>query len=203
VPSPGSVRDRDELGVPAGQPGYRLVALAVAVATFAAVAACGSSPEQAGPSPAGNAASTGGDIPDAQVFLRYQGPEFSLEYPEGWQQTTGTSSVVFQDKDNRISAEVRSGSPPSLSAVTSELASAGAKRTDGPRQVQLPSGPAVKTAYQAKGQADAITGKQPTLAVDRYYIAGPGHYAVVELASPVGVDNVDAYRRVSESFRWQ
>ena len=41
-----------------------------------------------------------------------------------------------------------------------------------------------------------------TLTVDRYDLWKPGRRAVLDLGSPVGVDNVDAYRLISESFRW-
>jgi hypothetical protein len=30
-----------------------------------------------------------------------------------------------------------------------------------------------------------------------------GKVATIDLATPVGVDNVDAYRLISQSFRWQ
>ena len=42
-----------------------------------------------------------------------------------------------------------------------------------------------------------------TLAVDRYYLWSSGRTAVVDLGTPVGVDNVDAYRLMIDSFRWR
>jgi hypothetical protein len=42
-----------------------------------------------------------------------------------------------------------------------------------------------------------------TLVVDRYYLAHGGKRAVVDLGAPKGVDNVDAYRMMIESFRWR
>jgi hypothetical protein len=42
-----------------------------------------------------------------------------------------------------------------------------------------------------------------TLTVDRYVLAKSGKRAVVDLGTPVGVDNVDAYRMMIESFRWR
>jgi hypothetical protein len=47
-----------------------------------------------------------------------------------------------------------------------------------------------------------VTGKQIVLTVDRYVIAHAGRLAIVDLGTPVGVDNVDAYRRMIESFKW-
>jgi hypothetical protein len=39
--------------------------------------------------------------------------------------------------------------------------------------------------------------------VDRYYVPGSAGLAVVTLSTPDGVDNVDAFRRMIESFRWK
>jgi hypothetical protein len=38
--------------------------------------------------------------------------------------------------------------------------------------------------------------------VDRYELAKKGRVAVIDLGTPTGVDNVDAYRMMSESFTW-
>ena len=48
-----------------------------------------------------------------------------------------------------------------------------------------------------------VTGKRVTLVVDRYYMSNARHHAVVDLGTPQGVDNVDAYRLMIESFRWK
>ena len=40
------------------------------------------------------------------------------------------------------------------------------------------------------------------LIVDRYELTRGGHIATVDLGTPKGVDNVDAYRMMIESFRW-
>ena len=47
-----------------------------------------------------------------------------------------------------------------------------------------------------------MTGQRPKMTVDRYVYFKGGKVATVDLATPVGVDNVDAYRMISESFRW-
>jgi hypothetical protein len=38
--------------------------------------------------------------------------------------------------------------------------------------------------------------------VDRYELAKNGKVAVLDLGTPTGVDNVDAYRMMSQSFKW-
>ena len=50
---------------------------------------------------------------------------------------------------------------------------------------------------------DPVTGKRLKIVVDRYEYAHGGKVAVLELATPDGVDNVDAYRMISESFKWR
>jgi hypothetical protein len=64
-------------------------------------------------------------------------------------------------------------------------------------------GRALKVSYTTLGAANPVTGKRLQLMVDRYVIARGGKVATVDLATPKGVDNVDAYRMISRSFRWQ
>jgi hypothetical protein len=56
--------------------------------------------------------------------------------------------------------------------------------------------------YTTQSAPNPVTGKQVTLMVDRYVLAHGRRVAVVDLGTPVGVDNVDAYRRMVESFKW-
>ena len=56
--------------------------------------------------------------------------------------------------------------------------------------------------YTTQGQKSPVTGQRPKISVDRYVYFKGGKVATVDLATPVGVDNVDAYRMISESFRW-
>jgi hypothetical protein len=68
--------------------------------------------------------------------------------------------------------------------------------------VSLPSGAAFKVVYSTVSAPNPVTGKRVTLMVDRYYVPHGRKEAVVDLGTPVGVDNVDAYRLMIESFRW-
>jgi hypothetical protein len=61
----------------------------------------------------------------------------------------------------------------------------------------------VKTTYSRFSAPDPVTGKRLRIVIDRYEFAHGGKVAVVDLATPVGVDNVDAYRMISQSFQWQ
>src|SRR5207302_834880 len=62
---------------------------------------------------------------------------------------------------------------------------------------------AFKVVYTTESAPNPVTGKRVTLVVDRYYLWYAGKRAVVDLGTPVGVDNVDAYRLMIQSFRWR
>ena len=76
-------------------------------------------------------------------------------------------------------------------------------RVGAPSLVPTRGGRAVKVTYTTLGAANPVTGKRLQLVVDRYVIAHAGKVATVDLGTPKGVDNVDAYRMMSRSFRWQ
>jgi hypothetical protein len=69
--------------------------------------------------------------------------------------------------------------------------------------VQLAPGAAAYAQYRTLSPPDPVTGKQVPVIVDRYYIPGTGKLAILTLATPVGVDNVDAFKRIAKSFRWK
>ena len=72
-----------------------------------------------------------------------------------------------------------------------------------PHAVTLKSGPAIKATYTTESAPNPVTGKSVLLIVDRYELAHAGKRATVDLGTAKGVDNVDAYRMMSNSFRWQ
>ena len=173
----------------------------------AAKASCGSS--SASSANASEAASTSqGDIPDNQQFLSFKnrGGGYSISYPEGWARSGSGANVTFQDKSNTIAIKVASGSQPTQTSVAAELKLEA--KTDPcltPGQPQATSaGPnqVIKVTYTTEGQKSPVTGQRPKITVDRYVYFKGGKVATVDLATPVGVDNVDAYRMISESFRW-
>jgi hypothetical protein len=120
-----------------------------------------------------------GDIPDNQVFLLFRNPQagYSIRYPEGWARTGSGNDVTFQEKANLVHITVRNGAPHGK--------------------------PGTKTTYSRTSAPDPVTGKRLRLVTDRYEYGNQGKVAVLDLATPVGVDNVDAYRMISESFEWQ
>jgi hypothetical protein len=136
-------------------------------------------PPAAGAVPGEAESAVTGDIPDNQAFLVYTDKPagYTIRYPEGWARTGAGPDVTFREKANVIHIVVRSGSARSPE---------GEKRTS-----------------TRKSAPDPVTGKTLPLNVDVYEFAKAGKVAVVELSTPEGVDNVDAYRLISESFRWK
>ena len=173
--------------------------------TGAKTSATASTPTSSGPSVLqGEAASAAtGDIPDNQVFIAFRnaGEGYSLKYPEGWAQQGSGAKVTFRDKNNIVRIVVAKGAEPSPSAARRDLAK-GAQLRSAPQATTISGAHAVKVVYSTESAPNPVTGKRVTLLVDRYYLTHAGKEAIVDLGTPVGVDNVDAYRLMIESFRW-
>jgi hypothetical protein len=186
------------------RPGALVVLAAVLMLAACSLGTAGGQPGQSPSTDAGGVAPGGGDIPDNQVYLGYTGAGFTLQYPEGWVQAARSDGVTFQDKDNRISVTIQSGDAPSVESVRAEVrAIAGATLTGDAHAITLPGGTAILATYQIDGPADPVTAKRPRLTIDRYELSQSGRRAILDLASPVGADNVDAYRMIAQSFRWR
>jgi hypothetical protein len=150
-----------------------------------------------------------GDIPDNQVFLVFHnnGAGYSIKYPEGWTQRGSAGNVTFKDKNNLVHIFVARGAAPSVASVATQLTAL--KHTTpsltfaAPRMVTIGSAQLVKVKYTTKSAPNPVTGRRVTLMVDRYELGRDGRVAVVDLGTPVGVDNVDAYRMMIESFTWR
>ena len=91
--------------------------------------------------------------------------------------TGSANDVTFQEKANVVHVSVRRGNARGK--------------------------PGVKVTSSRLSAPDPVTGKRLHLVVDRYEYPHGGRVAVVDLITPVGVDNVDAYRMISQSFQWQ
>lgn len=150
-----------------------------------------------------------GDIPDNQVFLVFsdKGAGYSMKYPEGWTQNGAGGNVTFRDKNNLVRVLIAAGSAPTPASVTAKLNAA--KSSDPtlsftpPTTMTIGGSPAVKAVYTTESAPNPVTGKRVKLIVDRYELYRGGRVATVDLGTPTGVDNVDAYRKMIESFRWQ
>jgi hypothetical protein len=165
------------------------------------------SSETEAPSEAESAAT--GDIPDNQVFLTFTDPPagYSIRYPEGWARRGAAGDVTFREKGNVIHIAVAKGAPPTPASATAGLAhlkrSDPTVKTGKPQRPTIAGAPAIKVTYTRLSTPDPVTGKRLPLTIDRYLYAHGGKIATLDLGTPVGVDNVDAYRLISRSFRWR
>jgi hypothetical protein len=150
-----------------------------------------------------------GDIPDNQAYVAYRSAAggFHLSVPEGWARSE-SSTTTFSDKFSSISVQIASAPvPPSVaSAQASDVA---ALATSVPcfeagkvSQVARTSGAAVMITYRADSPPDPVTGKVVLQDVERYEFWQSGKQATVTLSSPKGSDNVDPWRKVTDSFGW-
>ncbi len=155
-----------------------------------------------------NAAATG-DIPDNQVYVVFSDTQagYSIKYPEGWAQSGSGSRVTIYDKNNLVRTVVQPGGEPTLAQVSAELralkAATPSLRFQRPQRVQISGRAAIKVVYMTQSPPNPVTNKRVQLTVDRYYLAQGGKRAVIDLGTPVGVDNVDGYRLMVQSFRWR
>src|SRR5205085_3298187 len=98
------------------------------------------------------------------------------------------------------------GGPPTTASVAAELT--GLKRSNPtltftpPTAIHVKPGSAIKSTYTTRSAQNPVTGKSVLLVVDRYELSNAGKRATVDLGTPKGVDNVDAYRLMINSFRW-
>jgi hypothetical protein len=150
-----------------------------------------------------------GDIPDNQVFLSFRSAtaRWSMKYPEGWTQTGRGRAVTFRDKNNLVRVTIGPGGTPTGGSVIAQLKAQ--QRTTPtlaygqPSSIRLAAGPAILVRYATRSAADPVTGRRVHLLVDRYVFAHGSRVATVDLGTPKGVDNVDAYRMMIHSFRWR
>lgn len=151
-----------------------------------------------------------GDIPDTTVFVPFTSAagHLTLKVPEGWSRKQTATSSTFTSNLNSISlawhpmtsapsvSTARNTTVPALSHTTLAF------RLESVRAVTLRGGRAVEIVYRANSAANAVTGRQYRLVIERFEFFKNGRVAVLNLSSAVGSDNVDPWRIVSESFRW-
>jgi hypothetical protein len=172
-------------------------------------AGSGSSGQAAGALSADARSAATGDIPDNQVFLVFtnRAGGYSIKYPEGWTRSGSGRDVTFRDKNNLVHVLIARGATPTPRSVAAQLSALRRSHHTlsfrAPRAMMIASGPAVRAVYSTVSAPNPVTGRRVTLVVDRYELAHSGRVAMVDLGTPRGVDNVDAYRMMIESFRWR
>jgi hypothetical protein len=150
-----------------------------------------------------------GDIPDNLAFVPYRNAagHYRFVHPEGWAQRVRGASVQFSDKLNGVAASVVS--------VRKAPTVASARQNDVPRlratvpafelrsvsSARLPGGPAVLIVFRRNSDPDPVTGRQYRDEVREVLLWRSGREVRFDLFGPVGADNVDAYRTMSDSLR--
>ncbi len=147
-----------------------------------------------------------GDIPDDQVFIPYTSSAsgYSLKVPEGWARSEKGSDVEFIDKFDGVAVIVdAAATPPTMKDVVTRLGKAekGFKVVS-TKEIRLPAGSALLVKYESESEANPVTNKRIRLEDEAYAFYKNGKIAILILWAPVGADNADQWKLISESFRW-
>ena len=149
-----------------------------------------------------------GDIPDTTVYVAYAvpGAGYSVSTPEGWSRTSAGGVVAFTDKLNavRISAAPAHG-PVTVASVRQSLlpklsSSVKGYKLQSVTVVKRKAGAAIRTTYLGYSPRDPVTNKFGVLAFERYDFLHKGRVVTLVLSSPNGSDNVDPWRKVTDSL---
>src|SRR6202163_3941829 len=183
------------------------LALALSVATIAPIVIGPAAAQETAVAPEKNPP---GDIPDNQVFVQYTSPSgFSIKVPEGWSRIDRPDGARFSDKYNIIDLAVsKADQPPDTARAkardAAELKRAGrAVEIKSVKDVKLKSGPAVLISYASNSDPSPVTNKQIRLEHERYLMFKNATLVSLDLSAPLGADNVDQWKLMSDSFRWQ
>jgi hypothetical protein len=145
-----------------------------------------------------------GDIPDSTAFVPYVSKpgRFQITIPEGWARRTKPSQVTFTSKLNEVLLQwgPRSSAKAEITALGRKAPAFQLEKTS---KVTLPGGPATLLQYQENSKPNAVTGQQYRLERLQFDFVRGSREVALTLSSTVGSDNVDAWRTISESFRWK
>ncbi|GAA1962112.1 hypothetical protein [Microbacterium deminutum] len=152
-----------------------------------------------------------GDIPDNQTFVTYSpaGSPYSISVPEGWAQSTSGTAATFTDKLNSAQFQSKqASSAPTVATVNSDLVPALSARQPGfaltdVTEFTRKGGSGVLIRYEQDAPANAVTGTGHRQAVEDYLFWKNGNEVDVVLVSPVGADNVDPWKLITDSFQWK
>jgi hypothetical protein len=129
--------------------------------------------------------------------------------PEGWAQSDAPDGVRFVDKLDGVVVIISTPKvAPSVETVKRDYVpmmerNGRAVKVGGVRAVKLPAGDAILISYSSNSEPNPVTNKQVRLENHRYLYFKDGRMAELDLYAPFGADNVDQWRLMSQSFRWQ
>lgn len=151
-----------------------------------------------------------GDIPDTQVFIDYTSKDgYVLKVPEGWARTDMPAGARFVDKlDGVVVTLSDTGVPPTVDSVRTDYLpqlqkQERAVKIDTVKAVKLPAGNAIRIAYSSNSEPNQVTSKQVRLENQRFLYFRDAKLVALELYAPLGADNVDQWKLMSESFQWR
>lgn len=152
-----------------------------------------------------------GDIPDSQVFVEYISSQgrYELQVPEGWARTTDGTNVTFTDKLDGLSMAVSSApAPPDPKSIRAAQAktlqeTGRAVKIRQIKEVRVSGKPAVLLTYECNSEPNPVTSKQVRVENEVYFFYRDGKLAALRLWAPLGADNVDQWKLISESFKWR
>ena len=136
------------------------------------------------------------------------GGVFTVSVPEGWARTTDGAATIFTDKANtvRIEAYALAAAPSTESVSVDELpiiaSSTAGYRPGSVDVVERKAGQVMLITYQGTSSPNPVTGKTGTDAIERYEFWRGGHEVILTLSGPVGADNVDPWRTITDSLQW-
>ncbi|MGW3287049.1 hypothetical protein ACWDR3_20685 [Streptomyces sp. NPDC001002] len=116
---------------------------------------------------------------------------------------------MFTDKLNSVTITTAAASTaPTVTSVSNTVVSqlrAQTTKFTSPKvsRVDRHAGSTVLLTYQGDSATDPVTGKVVRDAFERYAFHRQGHEVDLTLSGPVGADNVDPWRTVSDSFAWR
>jgi hypothetical protein len=151
-----------------------------------------------------------GDIPDSQAFVNYKSASggYSFKAPEGWARTEQGADVSFVEKLDGVKVSVISAdTAPTVDSImageAADLVKNGRAVKDiKVKEVTVPSGKAIQVVYTSNSEPNAVTGKQIRQDNVTYYYFNNKKLAAMTLWAPLGADNVDQWKLMSDSFSW-
>jgi hypothetical protein len=152
-----------------------------------------------------------GAIPSNQAFVTYKSTAgmYSIQAPEGWTRTESGTDVMFVDKLDGLQVSVtKCKEAPTVESMKDNLVpvverEGHAVKVTEMRSKKMPNGDtACITVFTSNSNPDPVTKKQVRLNNIIYYYYMPGMLAKLQLWAPVGVDNANPWKLISESFAW-
>ena len=152
-----------------------------------------------------------GDISDSQVFVKYSSTAGGYEFkaPEGWGRIETNSDVIFTDKFDGVALKITQWQGDFTvdgikSGLLADFKNSGrAVDVKEVREKNITGGKAIVVKYESNSEPDSVTGKQVRLENQCYFFYKDGKLAAMTQWAPLGADNVDQWKLMSDSFRWK